>query len=136
MYLSWEKGGAWLGLGLMVIWTSRKTIKETLVNAIRGKPKDDSEPVGYKTAIIGLIICFSIMIVFWGYFGVNPYAGIVFFALYLIFSITATRMRAELGPPTHELHFVGPDKIMTGIIGSRHFSPETLSGFALLYWTN
>ncbi|MEK7399102.1 MAG: DUF6785 family protein, partial [Candidatus Poribacteria bacterium] len=31
MYLSWEKGGAWLGLGLMVIWTSRKTIKETLI---------------------------------------------------------------------------------------------------------
>jgi len=136
MYLSWEKGGAWLGLGLMVIWTSRKTIKETFINAIKRKPNDGSEPIGYGSAIIGLIFCFTAMIVFWAYFGIDPYSGIVFFALYLIFSITATRMRAELGPPTHELHFVGPDKIMTGIIGSKHFSPETLSGFALLYWTN
>jgi hypothetical protein len=136
MYLSWEKGGAWLGLGITVLWISRKTIKETIINAIRGKPKDKSEPIGYRTAVLGAILGFTVMIVFWAYFGVSPYAAIVFFAIYLIFSITATRMRAELGPPTHELHFVGPDKLMTAIVGSKRFSPETLAGFALLYWTN
>jgi hypothetical protein len=135
-YLSWEKGGSWLGLGLMVIWTSRKTIKQVIINAIKGKTNDGTEPIGYRTAIIGLILCFTAIIIFWAYFGINPYAGIIFFALYMIYNLTATRMRAELGPPTHELHFVGPDKMMTAVLGSKNFSAETLSGFALLYWTN
>ncbi|MGQ9611077.1 MAG: DUF6785 family protein [bacterium] len=132
-YLGWEKAGAWLGIGFLAIWTSRKIIFEAFKNISN---KSISEPISSKIALPGFIVGFTMMIIFWSSFGVNVYAGIAFFAIYLIFSIAATRMRAELGPPTHELHFVGPDRMLTGILGSKHFSPETLSGFALLYWTN
>jgi hypothetical protein len=136
-YLEWEKAGAWLGIGLLAIWTSRKALRNVFMSALRGNKKAvESDPVGPRTAILGATGCFAAMIIFWSYFGVNPIAAIVFFAFYLLFSLAATRMRAELGPPTHELHFIGPDRIMASAVGSKSFSPETLSGFALLYWTN
>jgi hypothetical protein len=76
------------------------------------------------------------MVAFWMQAGVGILAAIAFLIIYLVFSLAATRMRAELGPPTHELHFVGPDKILTAFFGSRRFSHQTLAGLALLYWTN
>jgi hypothetical protein len=135
-YLEWEKAGAWFGIGLLAIWASRRGIKSAILAAIRGTPKGESDPVGARTAVLGAVMGFTAMIVFWSSFGVNPIAAVVFFAIYLIFSLAATRMRAELGPPTHELHFVGPDMIMTAAVGSKRFASETLAGFALLYWTN
>lgn len=135
-YLEWEKAGAWLGIGLLAVWTSRKAVKSTFLKALRGNTRAESDPVGPRTALLGAIAGFVGMIIFWAYFGVNPAAFAIFMAFYLIFSLAATRMRAELGPPTHELHFIGPDKIMATAVGSKKFSPGTLSGFALLYWTN
>jgi len=135
-YLGWEKAGAWLGIGLMALWMSRKAIKYAILGVFRVQPKGEFDPVSLRTAVLGVAMGFTAMVIFWAYFGVNPIATAVFLAIYLIFSLAATRMRAELGPPTHELHFVGPDKLMTAAIGSKRFSPETLAGFALLYWTN
>ena len=30
-------------------------------------------------------------------------------------------MRAELGPPTHDLYYVGPDRILVSALGTRRF---------------
>jgi hypothetical protein len=43
-------------------------------------------------------------------------------------------MRAELGPPTHDLYYAGPDRTLVSIIGSRRFSKSSLAVFSLLYW--
>jgi len=134
-YLGWEKAGAWLGIGLIAVYTSRKTIMESILNAFRRKPIQKPF-ISARVSLMVIILGAAAVIGFWAWFGVNVYAAIIFFTIYTIFSLAATRMRAELGPPTHELHFVGPDRMMTGIVGSKHFSPGTLSGFALLYWMN
>ncbi len=135
-YLGWQKAGAWLGIGILGVWTSRKQIKFALSKALRGDATEEGEPMSYRNAIGGLLLGFGVIIIFWTHTGVGVLAVIAFFILYLIFSLAATRMRAELGPPTHELHFAGPDQILTALFGSRRFSPQTFSGFALLYWTN
>ena len=43
---------------------------------------------------------------------------ISFFVLYYAISIAVTRMRAELGTPVHDLHYSGPDEILTRTIGN------------------
>ena len=43
-------------------------------------------------------------------------------------------MRAELGPPTHELHRVHPDRIMLLFMGSRPFGAQNLTNTTLLSW--
>ena len=41
----------------------------------------------------------------------SPWVGAAAFALYFAISLAITRVRAELGPPVHDLHFSGPDHI-------------------------
>ena len=45
-----------------------------------------------------------------------------------------TRMRAELGPPTHELHGAHPDRLMAGFLGTRAIGPANLTNTTLLSW--
>jgi hypothetical protein len=45
-------------------------------------------------------------------------------------------MRAELGSPVHDLHFSGPDMIITKLLGSRIFSPGDLTGLSFLWFFN
>ena len=40
-----------------------------------------------------------------------------------------TRMRAELGPPTHELHGVHPDRLMITLLGSRALGATNLTKY-------
>jgi hypothetical protein len=40
-------------------------------------------------------------------------------ALFLIFSVVLTRIRAQLGPPTHEFAFFGPNSIMHRLLGNQ-----------------
>ena len=53
--------------------------------------------------------------------------------LFLI-SLAVARMRAELGPPTHDLYYAGPDRTMVSILGTRRFSKNDLAVFSLLFW--
>ena len=56
--------------------------------------------------------------------------------LYYLIALCVTRMRAQFGPPIHDLHFVGPDQTLTTSLGSRAFSPQALTAFTYLYWFN
>ena len=54
----------------------------------------------------------AFVLVFWYFAGLSPWVVIGYFSIYLVLCLGMTRMRAELGPPTHELHNVHPDRIM------------------------
>ena len=46
------------------------------------------------------------------------------------------RMRAELGPPAHDLHDAGPDLVMTHTLGSDVMGPRSMSLFSTFFWMN
>lgn len=52
----------------------------------------------------------------------------------LLCFLAMTRMRAELGPPTHELHGVHPDRLMITLLGSRALGATNLTNTTLLSW--
>src|SRR5207248_1220842 len=41
-----------------------------------------------------------------------------YLALFLLFSVALTRMRAQLGPPTHEMAFMGPNQLLVDFHGT------------------
>jgi hypothetical protein len=45
-------------------------------------------------------------------------------------------MRAELGPPAHDLHNAGPERVLTTIFGPLAFSPRELTALTYFYWFN
>jgi len=135
--LSAQLSGAWFGIGILAIINSRKHIMKVLRFAFgrRSSDNDSAEPMRYRTAVFGLIFGMIFLLLFWHQAGMSLWVGAIFFCMYFIFVIAATRMRAELGPPAHELHNSGPGWIMLETLGSKSFTPGALTSISLLYWT-
>jgi hypothetical protein len=60
----------------------------------------------------------------------------LFFGLYLVILLTVTRIRAELGPPVHDFHRMGPDLMLTRLWGTANLPPHDLGMLALYWWFN
>jgi len=124
-----QRGGAWLGLGFLAVWSLRKHVWRVVKSVLTGS--GDSM---YKVAVFGALFSFTFLVVFLGQAGMDYWYATLYLVIFFLFSITITRMRAELGPPTHELHNMHPDRIMVVIAGTRRFGPQNLAVSSLLDW--
>ncbi len=129
-YQTEQRTGAWIGIGLLALITSRREILRVLGNVFSFRSKDGL----YQLAVYGLIIGLAIVLIFWYFAGLSPWVALGYFGIYLVLCIGMTRMRAELGPPTHELHGVHPDRIMLLFLGSRPLGAQNLTNTTLLSW--
>ena len=90
----------------------------------------------YRSAAIGIGIGITSLLVFAHYMGLPYHLGIIFFIIYFALAVAITRMRAELGTPMHDLHFTGPEEMMTRVAGTRAFDADTLTVFSIFFWFN
>ena len=90
----------------------------------------------YRTAAIGVLIGFILIMAFCLKAGMSLWFAILFFALYFAMSVTITRIRAELGPPAHDLYNAGPDLLLTDALGTRRIGNRNLSVMSLFFWLN
>lgn len=120
-YQSAQASGAWIGIGLVACWGVRKHIIDLL-------KKKNLKP------IIGFLGGFFALVTFCRLTGMSVWVGVAFFALYFIIAVAVARMRAELGPPTHDLYYAGPDWVLTSFFGTKVFGARNLSVLSLLYW--
>jgi hypothetical protein len=130
--------GAYLSFCLYSVWISRGYLAEVVKRAL-GKPSsldDGAEPMTYRSAFIGIITGVAALVAFATYLGMTWWIGVLFFLMYFALALAITRMRAELGTPMHDLHFTGPEMIMTRIAGSKAFDAQNLTVFGLFFWFN
>ena len=134
-YLGDQSAGAWIGIGVLSIWLSRRSIFRIIRMALRRGTIDDSdEPLPYRIALAGVVIGTGLLCLFSWAAGMSIWAAVSFFGLYFIIVLAATRMRAELGPPTHDLYYEGPDRIISAAVGSKRLGPGNLAVFSLYFW--
>lgn len=125
--------GALMGLVIILIWTSRRYLFHILRDVFRGKAADQDEPVRYRTALLG-IVCVMLLLTFFSYrAGMSLWVIFAFFVIYLGICLVITRMRAQLGPPLHELNYGGPIHVMNWILGTRRLGAANLTMFSY-YW--
>ena len=136
-YFSEQGAGAWIGLGLVALWTSRRHFKSVFRKVVGlGHQIDDSnEPLPYRWAVIGAALATLFIIGFYLLAGMTIPAIMAFFGIYLLLSIAMARVRAEFGAP-HEIYFVNPHDIMASVVGARRFGPQDLTMMSMLYWFN
>lgn len=130
--------GAYISFCLYSIYISRSYLKQVLLRAL-GKDStlsDKGEPMSYRSALLGILGGVTLLIWFANSIGMTWWVGILFFLMYFALALAITRMRAELGTPVHDLHFTGPETIMTRVAGSRTFDADTRTVFALFFWFN
>lgn len=134
-YLGDQSAGAWIGIGVLSIWLSRHSIFKIVKSVVSGKPPDDAdEPLPYRVALAGVILGIGLLALFSWQAGMSIWVAVLFFVVYFIIVLAATRMRAELGPPTHDLYYEGPDRILASLIGTKRLGAGNLSVFTLYFW--
>lgn len=137
-YMNEQASGGYLALCVLAVWASRRHLLH-VGQALFSRNKlqeDKDEPISYRAAVLGLITVMVFLVVFCYYGGANIGVMLAFFIIYYMISIAITRMRAELGTPVHDLHYSGPDQILTRVVGTRRLGRDNLVMFSMFWFIN
>jgi hypothetical protein len=130
--------GAYLGFFVMSILLSRRYLGRVLRTALLGRKEIDEseEAVSYRTAVLGAGGGFLLLGGFAYAMGMSPAVIVAFFFFYFVFALITSRIRAELGFPTHDMHNMPPHNLILTAAGTERLTPGDLVGFSLFRWFN
>jgi hypothetical protein len=131
-------GGAWIAVGVIALWRLRRQLVHVVVRAIRGGPRldDRDEPMSYRAATLGLLGGFVFLTWFSMRAGMSLWGVVGFLVFYLLMSLAVARVRAELGPPSHEILWLDPARLMADSFGPKNVGAANLTVLSLYYWMN
>jgi hypothetical protein len=141
-YVHEQSLGAYLGVALTVLWTGRRHFLRVLNHFIdpKGYPLEPGEendsPISYRAACVGVLVGVAALAAFCLTAGMSPLVFGAFFVIYFGIAFAVTRMRAELGPPVHDLHQSGPETVLPNIFSPTSFDRPTLAVFSLCFGFN
>jgi hypothetical protein len=137
-YVNEQSFGAYMGICLFAIWASRRHFRNIIAHLFSSKVEvdDEGEPLRYRTACLGAILGTLVLVALVYAMGMSLWLIVVFFAIYFAMCLAITRMRAELGPPAHDLHNAGPDAILPAVIGPQKLGTQNLVVLSLMFWFN
>jgi hypothetical protein len=130
--------GAYLGVAVTALWKARPYLRRVFRQALGGPRTlpEAEEPMSYRAALLGVVVGYAAIVGFCWLAGMQLWAAALFFALFFVIAIALGRLRAELGPPNHDLHHIGPDHTMVTVFGTTALGPSTLGVFALFHAFN
>ena len=131
-----QSHGAYLGLCVFALWMSRHHLKEVMRQILNPTAAMDQKKLSYSAPICGVVIGMIFIVIFCLRIRMSIGIIIPFFVIWFAIGIAITRLRAELGSPVHDLHWVGPDEILPSILGARRVGAPNLVGFSYLYVLN
>ena len=134
-----QSSGAYIALFVIALWGTRAHLSTVFVpffNNSKRRSDGTDEPMHYRRAIFSLMLAIAFITFFCLKAGMTLGVIMVFFAIYYAIATAIARMRAELGAPIHDLHFVGPDQMLTDFVGTRYLQKADLSLFSLFWFFN
>jgi len=121
-----QASSAYLVIGVVGLWMGRSHLKAVLRKIFGRKkrsksaPLDDSrEPMKYRTAAIGMALSLGFILMFCLRTGMSLWVVAVFIILYYMICVSLTYLRAQLGPPVHQMFSQGPDALIPQLFGTR-----------------
>ncbi len=135
-----EQGfGSLMGLFLFYLYTGRKTyarIARNLFSALKNREvgtEDTGEALTERQAATGVLIGFLLLIGFCSAAHVALWVSVSFFLIYLASISVVTRIRAELGAPVHDFHFMGPDAMIPRVFSSAVLKPADMAFYTFSF---
>ncbi|HJN14816.1 MAG TPA: DUF6785 family protein [Armatimonadota bacterium] len=133
-----QAAGAMVAIVLIMAWTMRGYLRDVIATARGRDPtrSDGRRTVRYRwamglaasSAILLGLLCLAM--------GMSVAVIVGFFALYFLISIGVTRIRAEVGSPSHSMLFVNPQEMLLVWFGGRSLGKQNLTLFGLFWWFN
>ncbi|MCD6507718.1 hypothetical protein J7M22_14010 [Candidatus Poribacteria bacterium] len=135
-YLNQQSTGAWIGLFFVAIWLARRHLTGVAKRIFLGSSDvdDSSEPFSYRLAALGLLGGAGFLTFFCLRAGMSLWIIFPYFLIFFMFSTAITKMRAELGPPTHELVNMNAANMLVDVLGTRRIGANNLSIFPLFWF--
>ena len=133
-----QAAGGYLAMGLLAVWLARRHLLgvwRTLLGR-EGGLDESREPMRYRTAVLGLMGSYVLLVLYGMALGASAGVMMMFFLLFFFYSLAIARMRAELGPPAHDLHAIGPEVLIANAAGTSNLSKDNLGVFALFFGFN
>ena len=131
-YYNQQGIGAWLTLGILVLWASRKHLKTVFTLALK-PPTSTNEPFQYRTALLGILIGTIILVFIFQHAGMSVGILLAFLCLYVLMSIAITYARAAVGVPYHEVIWTHPQLMLVSVLGVRQIGAANLTLLSFLY---
>ncbi len=137
LHLNDRASGAWVGIAVLTLWMSRRHFARFFRHVIGRERGDDSrEPFSYRTVAVLTVLSVGLVFGFCYAAGMSLWAISVFYALFIAFAIAIGRVRAELGPPYHEVIGINPRQMMVSMFGTRRLGGANLTVMTFLYAFN
>ncbi len=137
-YLPWFPGywvqgmGAVVVLFIMFVLWARGHLWQVIKAILNIKSNIySSDSNYYRIASLGLILNFAFIILFCYNMGMSIWVSLIFISGFFMVCIVMTRMRAELGPPTHDFPFT-PSSFIASIFGTKRIDGSSLTQLAIL----
>ncbi|MCC6730088.1 MAG: hypothetical protein IT208_12190 [Chthonomonadales bacterium] len=138
-YLTEQSFGAWFAIFGMAVWAARSHLRAVWRRAIAndGALDDSGEPMRYRTALILLAAASAFLFWFCWRAGMTPMVILIYFAIFFVLSVGITRIRAELGPPAHEMAGnMNSPFLMTLFVGTAGVGVPNLTMMTMFWWFN
>ncbi|MFC1715412.1 DUF6785 family protein [Candidatus Poribacteria bacterium] len=135
-YIPEQSFGAYVGVCALSLWISRRHLAWVFRQLFSRNSNDSGEPVNLRYAFVMLGIGLLYLIIFCHQAGMSLWLILIFFAMYFTISTAIARIRAEVGSPVHDLHFIGPDEVIPKIFGTRRLGGANLTILSYMYWFN
>lgn len=131
-----RSAGGWIAVGVLALWGTRHYLYQVGQKILGDSSSidDSQEPMRYKTAVLGIIIGVVILILFSYKAGMTFWIIGGFLFLYFVVAIAVTRVRAEFGPPSHEILFQSPVRLMAVSFGHQRVGARNLTILSFYYW--
>lgn len=131
-YFPEQTWGGVIGMFLGIVWTSQAYLKRVGRDIRSGLPGEDGGP-SHRWALFGLVASFAIITAY-GMAAEMPVLYVVpYFAMFLVFSVVLTRIRAQLGPPTHEFAWWGVQRLGDIFVGNRWITVPQAARFTMFF---
>ena len=125
-YFSEQSWGAFLAIFATSVWVARGYLKEVWQQIRKGHPKGD-RGVPHRFAFMGLAASLIALSILTTALGIPFWMTAFSTVLFLMFSVALTRLRAQIGAPSHEMAFMGPNQLLVDFVGTRGISEAGIS---------
>jgi hypothetical protein len=130
-----QTAGGVIALLIGVFWLDRSYLLQVLRRALglRSTLREDGrEAFSYRTAVFGAAAGLAYLWWLLARGGMATWVVLAFLATYFLMSLAISRLRAQLGPPTHQLWGATPNWILPTLAGTRALGPKTLGMLTVL----
>jgi hypothetical protein len=131
-----QTAGGFIAILVGVLWLDRRYLGQVFRKALGLRSAlDGGEPeaFGCRTAVLGALAGSAFLWWVLARAGMTPWIVAAFLFIYFLMCLVISRLRAQLGPPTHQLYGAMPNWVLTTLLGSRGLGPNNLGVLFLLH---